>query len=571
MAAGPGLAVKFTANTAGLSRGITKTESLLRDVAKSTQGATTALRGLVAIEVGKMFSAAASSIASYVSSVRESAGELKKFAAISNTSVERFQALAVGARSAGIENDKLADIFKDVGDRVGDFLSTGGGPMADFFENIAPKVGVTADQFARLSGPEALQLYVDSLQKAGVSQAEMTFYLEAMSSDLTALLPLLQNGGAGFEELAAKAERLGIVLSEDQTGAIKEMNGALGLVQSTFEGIIGQVVGNLAPAVTAIAEEFLQFVEGYQGLGEGTGGTALADSITSALFDGGEYLAGLFDSALEGFSGFGLTLQEVGDTFSTVGAVFMTAIDSIKIVFLSFQNAGMAIGKLFADIGAFFGVEGAKEYAAAAEKMQTATREQVAGLAKGIGDRLVGTSEPSAPVGGVATSAVQEARRRFEETKTPEAQAAREAKRAQEQLDRDNAAAASELRRREQKELEARKKAEDEKQKEIEAAQKRQQKLEEDHRKKIQDAQEKYAEKSQEMEQDRLDKLAANSQKALQVSDIRSGGIDQVIALATGREDPAVAEARKQLRELQAMRDDLRALRTAQVDIVGAA
>jgi hypothetical protein len=85
----------------------------------------------------------------------------------------------------------MSDILKDVNDRIGDFMQTGGGPMADFFENIAPKVGVTAEQFARLSGPEALQLYVDSLEKAGLSQQEMTFYLEAMASDTTALIPLL--------------------------------------------------------------------------------------------------------------------------------------------------------------------------------------------------------------------------------------------------------------------------------------------------------------------------------------------------------------------------------------------
>jgi len=79
--------------------------------------------------------------------------------------------------------DKVADIIKDVNDKIGDFIATGAGPMADFFENIAPKVGVTADQFARLSGQDALALYVKSLEAANLSQAEMTFYMEAIASD----------------------------------------------------------------------------------------------------------------------------------------------------------------------------------------------------------------------------------------------------------------------------------------------------------------------------------------------------------------------------------------------------
>ncbi len=125
--------------------------------------------------------------------------ELSNLANISGIGVEQFQRLAMGARTVGISSEKLADIYKDVNDRVGEFVETGGGPMKDFFEKIAPAVGVTADQFARLSGPEALQLYVDTLEKAGVSQQELTFYLEAMASDTTALIPLLKSGGAGDE------------------------------------------------------------------------------------------------------------------------------------------------------------------------------------------------------------------------------------------------------------------------------------------------------------------------------------------------------------------------------------
>jgi len=95
-------------------------------------------------------------------------------AEVANAAPEAFQRWAAGARTAGIGQEKLADILKDVNDRVGDFLTTGGGPIADFFEQVAPKVGVTAEAFARLSGPAALQFYVDTL---GLGQQEMTFHL----------------------------------------------------------------------------------------------------------------------------------------------------------------------------------------------------------------------------------------------------------------------------------------------------------------------------------------------------------------------------------------------------------
>ena len=113
------------------------------------------------------------------------ATEIQNLSRMSNALPSEFQGWAAGARTVGIEQDKLADILKDMNDRVGDFISTGGGPMADFFEVIAPKVGVTADMFRKLSGPQALQLYVDSLQKANLNQQDMTFYMEAIASDLS--------------------------------------------------------------------------------------------------------------------------------------------------------------------------------------------------------------------------------------------------------------------------------------------------------------------------------------------------------------------------------------------------
>ena len=81
------------------------------------------------------------------------ANEIGQLSQVANTTPEVFQRWSAASSTVGIEQEKLADILKDVNDRVGDFLQTGGVPMADFFENIAPRVGVTADQFARLSDP----------------------------------------------------------------------------------------------------------------------------------------------------------------------------------------------------------------------------------------------------------------------------------------------------------------------------------------------------------------------------------------------------------------------------------
>jgi hypothetical protein len=321
-----GLALQISASTAGLAKSVNEVNQKLDSMAEAGKKSAKDLAILKTIEIGRALidsakalagalSSAASSALDLFNNSRASVGELTTLAQVSNTSVEDFQKVALAARSVGIEQDKMADILKDVNDRIGDFIETGGGPMADFFENIAPKVGVTADEFERLSGPQALQLFVDSLEKANLSQADLTFYMEAMASDMTNLLPLLKDGGAGMDKLAGRAERLGIVLNTDQTTAIKEMNGALGLVQATFDGIINQVTSQLAPVITDIVNKLLDMVERI-------GPENITQTITNALFS-------FADAFLGGLQTLAEVLAQIADgilkILSTLGVVEQTA------------------------------------------------------------------------------------------------------------------------------------------------------------------------------------------------------------------------------------------------------
>ncbi|MCU0188827.1 hypothetical protein, partial [Citrobacter freundii] len=140
--------------------------------------------------------------------------EIKKLAQLANTSTSSFQYYAKGAETVGISMDKFANQMKGMQQNIGNFQQTGGGPLADFFKNIAPQVGVTIAQFQKLSGPDALQLYYDSLVKANVSQESMQFYMEALISDSTALIPLLENGGAEFKKWGDAAQRAGAIMDD---------------------------------------------------------------------------------------------------------------------------------------------------------------------------------------------------------------------------------------------------------------------------------------------------------------------------------------------------------------------
>lgn len=230
--------VKITTDNSGLAQGLDAAKGALKSFGLAAASALGAATGAFVVLTGAAV---------------KSASEIERFAKLSNSSTREFQRMAAATSTVGIEQEKLADILKDVNDRVGDFNATGAGPMADFFKNVAPLVGVTAAQFKNLSGPQALQLYVDTLQKAGASQQDMTFYLEAMASDATALVPLLRNNGAELNRLADAAERVGAVLSEETIAQLNAAKQSLFEIQAATTGFGNELVAAVAPALATAA------------------------------------------------------------------------------------------------------------------------------------------------------------------------------------------------------------------------------------------------------------------------------------------------------------------------------
>jgi hypothetical protein len=86
---------------------------------------------------------------------------------------------------------------------------------------------------------------------------------------------------------------------------------------------------------------------------------------------------------------------------------------------------------------------------------------------------------------------------------------------------------------------------------------------------------EKMAAKQEDIDKIQADKaraLGGKSNEALKANDIRSSeGMAQFIALATGREDPAIEENRKTNMKLEEIRKELRAMQQEKVEILGAA
>ncbi len=192
-------------------------------------------------------------LAVFTNQVISTGNEIKKLSQLSNASTFDFQFYAKGAETAGISMDSFAQQMKDMQDRIGDFQQTGGGPLADFFANIAPLVGVTIDQFQKLSGPDALQLFYSSLEKVGATKNDIKFYMESIISDSSLLIPLLENGGEGFEKWGQAASDAGAIMSDELIGELALAKENIQLLNLGVEGVKLNLINGLVPVVQTVA------------------------------------------------------------------------------------------------------------------------------------------------------------------------------------------------------------------------------------------------------------------------------------------------------------------------------
>ncbi|WP_151675738.1 transglycosylase SLT domain-containing protein [Acinetobacter soli] len=180
------------------------------------------------------------------------ATEVKRMSELVGESVEDFQYLAAGAQTAGLSLDQFGQMGKDALEKLGE-ARRGEGEMMDFFDKVAPKIGVTIDMFKDLSGPEVIQAYYDGLQKANLSHADTITYMEQIVNDGSLLIPLLKDGGAGFKKWGDEAQKAGAIMSKDMVANLGVAKDNLYKLQLQFQGFQATLINTVTPVVTAIA------------------------------------------------------------------------------------------------------------------------------------------------------------------------------------------------------------------------------------------------------------------------------------------------------------------------------
>jgi len=508
------------------------------------------------------FMSAARAAGSYAAHVAQGVDAMNDLAQRTGIGVESLQALQMAAKLSGI--DDVTGAVQKLGVEIGQAAESG---KTEAFT----KLGLNFQQLQAMAPEEQFKAIQAAIAALPTPAERAAAAVSIFGKAGVELLPLMNQNLAEVEE---RMRRLGAIVGDDQVEAISGMNDALDMVKATFDGIIGNVVGNLAPVVESLANDLLAFVEEWNNIGGEGGG--IADTISNALLDVAEYFAGIFDNAVASFKEFSVTMKTVGEVFSFAGNVFIAVAETLRAAFNALQLWGNGfagfLGLVVEKIGKYvskdlqdFGTT-LRANADAAILQNFDEMKAAASNAAAAGERAIfgGNAVVNAP-NGPARRAIAKGRDRMND---PEARAERERARAQKQRDdkaaREAAAADAKAKKdaadadaKAKKDFEDARKRQDEKDKKLSAVSGKIEAKKDDARAIL---------------SERAAALGSKSNEALKANDVRSSeGMAQFLALATGREDPAITEYRKQTQKLDEIRAELRALQTEKVTILNGA
>lgn len=202
------------------------------------------------------------SFAVMASSAVNSAKELDAQAKLAGVTVEEFQALSYAYGQFNISQEKFADISKDVQDKLGDFLATGAGPFKDFFEQVAPRVGLTADALKGLSSSDVLVAVKKAMDDVNISAKEQVFYMESIANDATLLIPALEDNGAAINSLASEYRDLNLAISETDVTKVKELSDEMARLEAAGQKLKFSLASSFVEPLADIAEAIDDFYQG---------------------------------------------------------------------------------------------------------------------------------------------------------------------------------------------------------------------------------------------------------------------------------------------------------------------
>ncbi|MCU6205160.1 phage tail tape measure protein [Enterobacter cloacae] len=238
------LTIDLIAKTGGFVSGLSQAErasekwskQVQEDAAKS--GAALAGIGAAAVTAGLAVGAAGFQL---LKSTSKQITETDRWAKSLRISTQELLAWQFAAEKAGVSGDQMADIFKDIGDKIGDAVLNKSGEAVDALNAL----GLSAEKLSKASPEKQLLAIGESLGKIGTN-AEKTTILESLGNDLSKLLPLFDNNNEKLKQFIDLAKNYGVAPDPSSIDDLVKVNQLFEDMEAQVSGLKMEIAAGLA-------------------------------------------------------------------------------------------------------------------------------------------------------------------------------------------------------------------------------------------------------------------------------------------------------------------------------------
>ncbi|HGY3859217.1 TPA: phage tail tape measure protein [Enterobacter hormaechei] len=156
-------------------------------------------------------------------------------------STQELLAWQFAAEKAGVSGDQMADIFKDIGDKIGDAVLNQSGEAVDALNAL----GLSAEKLSKTTPDKQLLAIGGALSKIS-SNAEKTTILESLGNDLSKLLPLFDNNNEKLQQFIELAKDYGIAPDPSQIEDLVKVNSIFEDMESQAKALKLEIAAGLA-------------------------------------------------------------------------------------------------------------------------------------------------------------------------------------------------------------------------------------------------------------------------------------------------------------------------------------
>ncbi|HCI8402578.1 TPA: phage tail tape measure protein [Klebsiella pneumoniae] len=238
------LTIDLIARTGGFVQGMDKAERSSQkwrdNVKKDAAAVGSALAAVGTAAAAAAIGVSAAGIA-LVKNTSEQITATDRWAKSLKMSTQDLLSWQFAAEKAGLTGDNIADIFKDINDKVGDAVLNKSGEAAQALDTL----GLSAKKLAEQSPDKQLMAISEALQKIP-SQAGKTNILESLGNDLSKMLPLFDNNNEKLKQFIQLSKDFGVAPPQEDIDNLVKVNQFFQDIETSARGLKIEIASGLA-------------------------------------------------------------------------------------------------------------------------------------------------------------------------------------------------------------------------------------------------------------------------------------------------------------------------------------